>query len=58
MHQFNRNWKKYSNPKPIYTNNATLLKKPKRDTVISEDDIINLKIAMNTMSFEKFIEKM
>ena len=44
--------------KKVYTKNAMLLKKPKRETVISKDDIINLKIAMNTMSFETFIEKM
>ena len=44
--------------KKVYTKNAMLLKKPKRDTVISEDDIINLRIAMNTMDFKMFIEKM
>ena len=60
MYPYNQNWKRYScgYSKHVYTKNAMLLKKPKRETVISKDDIVNLKIAMNTMNFEMFIEKM
>ena len=35
-----------------------LMKKPKRETIISQDDITNLKIELNRkQSFEKFLER-
>lgn len=31
--------------------------RPNRETVINQDDIINLKIALNTLSFKEFLER-
>lgn len=32
--------------------------RPKRETVINDDDVLNLRIAMETMTFNEFVEAM